>query len=123
MVSRATGGASLRRRAVILRQPGVALTGTFNEIKEYDSAVSRRRDPHMYDKEWRMGTSDLLHGGETLTTEFTSHLNDRDLIKASGSVCSSAWSTALNCDWSASAVAPSTCGVERSRACLESTVG
>lgn len=31
---------------------------------------------------WRMDTSDLLRGGETLTTEFKSHLNDRDLAKA-----------------------------------------
>ena len=29
-----------------------------------------------------MDTGDLIQGGETLTTEFKSHLNDRDLTKA-----------------------------------------
>ena len=29
-----------------------------------------------------MSTTDLLRAGETLTTEFKTHLNDRDLTKA-----------------------------------------
>lgn len=42
-----------------------------------------------------MDTSDLIRAGETLTTEFKSHLNDRELTKAIACLANAAGGTLL----------------------------
>lgn len=42
-----------------------------------------------------MSTTDLLRAGETLTTEFKTHLNDRDLTKAIACLANAAGGTLL----------------------------